>query len=374
MSRAGWSAGTFRAPKLWKSSSISGPSTTWNPMATQMSTISSSMARNGWTCPRGRARPGSVTSTRSSASARSSRAASSRASRAPSAWATAFFTSFASAPIAGRSSGGSWPSPRRTAFSEPLRPRYLSRNASSASALSTTAISARADSRSSASTARTSLCRGAGCALRQRRELPEGLGVVERQRRQHLAVDLDRRGLQPGHEPAVRQPVRARGRVDADDPEAAELPLLLLAVPVGIGETALDRLASLAIGLAPSTDVPLRRLHRLLVPAACLRAAFRARHAVLLRRSAAVRQQALDRLLVGLVDEGAAAEVPLLLARLVREDVSQEPLVALHLPLRRHLEALCGATAGFHLGHVGSFPFSTSTRASSTCAGPRDGP
>src|SRR5262245_11877863 len=273
MSRAGWSGGMLRAPKLWKSSSISGPSTTWKPIATQRSTISSSMARSGCTWPRGRARPGIVTSTRSSTSARSSLADSSAAARAPNASVTAPFTSFARAPIAGRSSGGSRPSSRRTAFREPFRPRYLSRTVSSASAPSTTAISARAASRSSASTARTGLRRRAGRALRQRGELAEGLRVVERQRREHLAVDLDRGRLEPCHQAAVRQPVPAARRVDADDPQAAELPLLLLAVAVGVGEPALDGLAGLAIGLPSATDVALRHLHGLLVAAARLRAA-----------------------------------------------------------------------------------------------------
>jgi hypothetical protein len=91
------------------------------------------MARSGWTWPRGRARPGSVTSIRSRVSDVSSRA---RREGLPS----------------GVEGGGdrvlhlvrerthrrtlvcrSCPSSRSTAFSDPLRPRYLSRIASSAS-------------------------------------------------------------------------------------------------------------------------------------------------------------------------------------------------------------------------------------------------
>src|SRR5262249_47190084 len=125
--------------------------------------------------------------------------------------------------------------------------------------------------------------RRAGRPLRDRDQLAERLGIVEGERGEDLAIDLDRRGLQTGDQPAVGHAVLARGRVDADDPEIAERALALLAVAVGVGEPALDRLPRLAIGLASSTDVALRHLHRLLVPAARLRAAFRAWHRVLLR-------------------------------------------------------------------------------------------
>src|SRR5262249_34593132 len=50
-SRAGWSGGKLSPPKLWKSSSTSGPSATENPMETKMSTRSSSVCRRGWRCP-----------------------------------------------------------------------------------------------------------------------------------------------------------------------------------------------------------------------------------------------------------------------------------------------------------------------------------
>ena len=53
MSRAGCSSGKFRAVKLWKSSSISGPSETVNPMREKMSMISLRTMESGWRVPRG---------------------------------------------------------------------------------------------------------------------------------------------------------------------------------------------------------------------------------------------------------------------------------------------------------------------------------
>src|SRR5215212_5353568 len=48
--------------------------------------------------------------------------------------------------------------------------------------------------------------------------------IADRHLGQHLPIDLDAGGLQAGHEPTVAQPVLARRRVDADDPQAVEVP------------------------------------------------------------------------------------------------------------------------------------------------------
>src|SRR5213080_2028515 len=148
------------------------------------------------------------------------------------------------------------------------------RTASSSASARQEAISARAASRSRASSSRNYGVAGAGEAG----DLRERPGIVEGEGGKHLAVHLHPGSPQARHEPAVRHPVGARGRVDAHDPERPEVALALLAVAVGVGEAALDGLAGLAIGLAAAPDVALRQLHRLLVTAARLRAALGAWH------------------------------------------------------------------------------------------------
>src|SRR5262245_4581604 len=86
-----------------------------------------------------------------------------------------------------------------------------------------------------------------------------------------------------------------------------------------------------------------------------------------------VRQQALDRLRVGLVDHHPLAETPLLLAGLVDVDVAQEGPPSAHLPGSGHLEALGGAPPRLHFRHRVSFAAVISRPASSTCSVPRGG-
>src|SRR5262245_27993455 len=288
-----------------------------------------------------------------------------------------------SAPIRGRSSAARAPSPRRSALSEPLRPRYRTRTASTASALSQAATSASAVRSSSASSARNLRAGRGGLGPRHARELREGRRIVERERGQDLAVDLDSGLLEARDHPAVREAVLACGGTDPYDPERARVALLLLAVAVGVREALLERLARLAIRLAAASDEALGLLHRLLVTAACLRAAFGAWHLDYSSgiRGSAVGQQALDRLLVGGIDDRGPAEPALLLARLAGQLVSQVALPALHLAGWRDLEALGGPASRLELGHVW-FPlfsvYSFTSRpawrpASSTSSVPRAG-
>jgi hypothetical protein len=203
------------APKLWKSSSISGPSTTWKPMATKMSTISSSIVRSGCTWPRGRARPGRVTSMRSSTSARSSAADASAAVRASSASVTAPLHLVREGAHGGTLVGRELTEApqdlvQRAAATEVLEPQRLQRvHAVDGGDLRQGRL---AELREHGA---HDLRRRAGRGLRYRAgsgafgqggELAERLGIVQREGREHLAIDLDRRRLQPGHEPAVRQP------------------------------------------------------------------------------------------------------------------------------------------------------------------------
>src|SRR5207249_520784 len=70
----------------------------------------------------------------------------------------------------------------------------------------------------------------------------ERLRVRHGQVGEHLAVELDARLSAAGHELVVREPLASRGRVDADDPQTSEVPLLRLAVAVGVDERVLDLL------------------------------------------------------------------------------------------------------------------------------------
>src|SRR5205823_13461329 len=88
----------------------------------------------------------------------------------------------------------------------------------------------------------------------------ERLRIADGELREHLAVEVDLRLAQPGNELVVRQPVLARGRVDADDPEPPEVPLLVLAVAVGVDERVLDLLLRVAVRGLLQPPVALRLL------------------------------------------------------------------------------------------------------------------
>src|SRR5690606_29358490 len=113
-------------------------------------------------------------------------------------------------------------------------------------------------------------------ALALRRESALGLlgdrakrgGIVDGDVGQGLAVQGDVRLEQPIHEAAVAQAVHAGRGVDAHDPQAAELALLLLAADVrvllGLGDGLLGDAEDLATGVV----VALRELDDFLVTAA----------------------------------------------------------------------------------------------------------
>ena len=97
----------LRAVKLWKSSSISGPSATVKPISPKMATISSMVWLTGWMRPSASGRGGRVTSTRSLGEPGVERGlgevALARVERA----ATASFRAFRRWPASRRSSGPS---------------------------------------------------------------------------------------------------------------------------------------------------------------------------------------------------------------------------------------------------------------------------
>jgi hypothetical protein len=85
---------------------------------------------------------------------------------------------------------------------------------------------------------------------------------------QDLAVELDVRGLEALDEAAVGDARVAAGRVEADDPQAAEFGLLLAAVAVSVLPGVLDRFLSVAEQLRFAALVALGVLQHFLAAAA----------------------------------------------------------------------------------------------------------
>src|SRR5690606_34954067 len=95
---------------------------------------------------------------------------------------------------------------------------------------------------------------------------------------QDLPVDFDRRLLEAGDKSAVRQTVLAGRRVDADDPQVAELALALTAVAVGVLTRPDHRLLGDLELSAAGTVVALRLLQYLLATGAGCDATLHSRH------------------------------------------------------------------------------------------------
>src|SRR5690625_1325656 len=301
-----------------------------------------SMARvTGCRPPRSPRRPGRVTSMRSEARRASSAACSSAARRSPMAFCRRCLTRLSSAPRALRSSGGNLPRVFNSEVTVPFLPSRPTRRASSASRDEAPAMWSKAlsilskvsikDSRGACSR-RAGIVRRPGLPMADGTRLASGpkqkrgegqafsplariispgaarrndrnnlqaglrffgdgakrLDVVHGQVGQHTTINLDAGLVQAVDQAAVAQVELARGRVDAHDPQAAELALLLLAADVGVLVGLDDRLLGDAINLAAGVVITLRAADDFLVTTACVNATFDSCHgSVLLRRTAA---------------------------------------------------------------------------------------
>src|SRR6185437_2802552 len=193
----------------------------------------------------------------------------------------------------------------------------------------------------------------AECGLRLLRDRGKRRSVMDRDVRQNLAVDLHTRLAQTVDDPSVGQAVETRCRVDARNPERAELALLLAPVAVGILPRLDDGLLRRAIDLAPGVVIALRLAENFLVTAPGRHATLDSCHVLspcpgLL----VVRQQLLEATGVGLVHEAGSARagMALDLAVLVAEVVAAFGRVPLEA-LRRLAKALGRGPVGFQLGH-----------------------
>src|SRR5262245_37961038 len=156
----------------------------------------------------------------------------------------------------------------------PSLPRNSRSTRASSGAAPAAAMAASARRSSSPRSALTLLARRRGRGTGRARELDQ---LVERGRVLHgelgelFPVQLDPALLQAVDEGRVGEPARARGRVDARDPQRAVLALLAVTVARAVGQRAHDRLvdrAPQARAAAPET-LGAPEVAGLLVPAGC---------------------------------------------------------------------------------------------------------
>src|SRR3954462_8033334 len=97
-------------------------------------------------------------------------------------------------------------------------------------------------------------------------ERRKGSRIVDRAIREDLTVPWDAGELEAVHERVVVHVVLMRARVDAHDPEAAEIALLVLAIAVRVLPAALDGLLRGPPQLAARAEGAARGLHDLFFP------------------------------------------------------------------------------------------------------------
>src|SRR5690606_9601532 len=132
----------------------------------------------------------------------------------------------------------------------------------------------------------------------------EAARVAQREIREDLAVEADVRRLEAVHQLAVAQAEIARRRVDADDPQLAEVALLLAAVPPRVAPAVAHLLDRVAVDAAARRVVALGVLESPVAAPARLEPTLRPRHG----SAPSDPEKALDVLLVGVVDHVVLAQ------------------------------------------------------------------
>src|SRR5690606_9145703 len=102
--------------------------------------------------------------------------------------------------------------------------------------------------------------------------------LLYREIRQHFAIDFDAGCSQTADKRAVGHVVLPCRSVDTNDPQPAELALLVLAIAIGVTPSAFDIFLGCLPQLATSTEGTLGRLHDLLLPLQADNVRFDARH------------------------------------------------------------------------------------------------
>src|ERR1700676_489640 len=201
------------------------------------------------------------------------------------------FASLMRWPAAGRSAAERLPKPLSCSVSSPFLPRKRTRTSSKAARLADAFTSASACStrteRESATALGREACLGFLCDGRK------GRHVMYRKIGEHLAIDGEARLAQPVDQRAIGHPAQTRRRVDASDPQRAELTLLFAPSAIGVLTGLDDRLLGGAEDFAPGIEIALCFLENFLVPSARDDTAFNSCH-VLILLTLCVRQQLLD--------------------------------------------------------------------------------
>src|SRR5688572_6942147 len=177
----------------------------------------------------------------------------------------------------------------------------------------------------------------------------EGLRIAHGDVGQNLAIEGHACLLETAHELAVGQAVQAGGSVEPNDPQAAHLPLALLATDIRIGHCVKQRLARRLDQLRTGAPAPFGCIEQTLVSLVRGDAALDACHfSVSLLK---VGQQATNLLLGRPAEDGLARVAPRAARRLDLEVVATPGLDAHDLAAARDAEALLGSLVALHLWH-----------------------
>src|SRR5690606_18897374 len=184
----------------------------------------------------------------------------------------------------------------------------------------------------------------------------EGLGLMDGEIGEHLAVHLDASLGEAVDKSRIGQAVLADTGVDTLDPERTEIALPRAAVAIGILAGLLHRLIGDAEGILAAAIIAFCLLDDLAVPGMGGDAPFYARHetspwsrGTLFQ---AVRRENLHNPLgIRLGDEGRAAQIADLLVGPFDHAVTLASLAALHLARGCEAETLLHTTLGLQFGH-----------------------
>src|SRR3954468_7577123 len=184
-------------------------------------------------------------------------------------------------------------------------------------------------------------------ALRHLGDSGKGLEIVHREIGQHLAVDIHAGLPEARHESAVAHPLAPGRRVDAGDPEGAELAFLLPPVTIGVPHGTLGRFLGRLVQLAPAATSTLGGFHDLLFSGVMGHAVLDPGHwriSLRLKETADARE-------IGRADEISLLQPVLPLARLLGQNVTVVRVPALEFATAGGLEALHRGSLRFLLRH-----------------------
>src|SRR5437762_10970452 len=187
----------------------------------------------------------------------------------------------------------------------------------------------------------------------------EGRGLVNREVREHLAVDLDPRFGEPADKSTVGEAVLAHRRIDPLNPKGAEIPLLQLAADVVVLQRAVHRGVCRGDVVLAAAAKALGLLQDLLAAGVAGDGAWGAGQG---RGPLRVGHPALYALGFGGAHGRGAAQLANLLVRALDHAVAFASLAMFDFAARGEPEPLLGARLGLQFGHFAS-PWGTRPRS-----------